>query len=142
MQIRASIPIAGWAGMRTGSSAVRMPWPKSVLAGGVGRRAAEDALGAHGVELAELDAVGERAQVDVVDQHRAARAGRSARRRSPEARPPRPDHGSHHEPVAHRVLGHDPRLDELQQVVGAARLRAGAATGGCRRTAGGRPSRR
>ncbi len=31
MQTRASIPIAGYAGIRTGSSAVRMPWPKSVL---------------------------------------------------------------------------------------------------------------
>ena len=30
------------------------------------------------------------------------------------------------EPVADRVLGHDPRLDELQQVVRAAGLRAGA----------------
>ena len=49
---------------------------------------------------------------------------------------------SDHEAVAHRVLGHDVRLDELQEVVGAAGLRAGARTAGCRRTAGGRPSRR
>ena len=70
MQIRASIPIAGWAGMRTGSSGGADAVAEERVAGGVGRRAAEDARGAHGVELAELDAVGERAQVDVVDQHR------------------------------------------------------------------------
>ena len=29
MQARASIPIAGCAGIRTGSSAVRMPWANS-----------------------------------------------------------------------------------------------------------------
>src|SRR3954466_8305471 len=33
---------------------------------------------------------------------------------------------SHDEPVAHGVLGHDPRLDELQEVRGAAGLGAGA----------------
>src|SRR5215207_9082473 len=32
---------------------------------------------------------------------------------------------SHHQPVAHRVLGHDARLDELEQVAGTARLRTG-----------------
>ena len=44
--------------------------------------------------------------------------------------------------VAHGVLGHHARLDELQQVVGAARLGADSRSAGCRRTAGGRPSRR
>jgi hypothetical protein len=44
------------------------------VARGVGRRAAEDALGPHAVQVAELDAVRERAQVDVVDQHRTPEA--------------------------------------------------------------------
>ena len=70
MQTRASIPIAGMGGdadrLERGADAVA----EERVAGGVGRRAAEDARRAHGVQLAELDAVGERAQVDVVDQHR------------------------------------------------------------------------
>ena len=74
MQTRASIPIAGWAGMRTGSSADADAVAEERVARGVGRRAAEDARGAHAVQVAELDAVGERAQVDVVDQHRTAEA--------------------------------------------------------------------
>ena len=55
MQTRASIPMSGWAGMRTGSGALRMPWPKSASRAASGARAAEDARGAHGVELAELE---------------------------------------------------------------------------------------
>ncbi len=46
------------------------------------------------------------------------------------------------EAVAHRVLGDDLRLDELQQVVRGRRPSCRCRTGGCRRTAGARPSRR
>ena len=50
--------------------------------------------------------------------------------------------GSDDQAVAHRVLADDARLDELQQVVRARRPSARCRTGGCRRTAGGRPSPR
>ena len=74
MHARASIPIAGWAGIRTGSGAAPDAVREQRVARGVGRRAAEDAGRPHRVQLAELAAVGERAQVDVVDQHRPAEA--------------------------------------------------------------------
>ena len=86
----------------------------------VGRRAAEDARGADRVQLPELDAVGERAQVDVVDQHRAPEAHAELVDDLLEVPVTRP------QPMPHRVLGDDARLDELQQVVRAAGLRAGA----------------
>src|SRR5688572_14523502 len=44
------------------------------VAGAVGRAPAEDARGPDRVELPELHAVGERAQVDVVDEHGAREA--------------------------------------------------------------------
>ena len=72
MHSRASISFAGCGGMCTGSVAPRMPCAEQHLARPVGRGAAEDARGAQRVELAELGGVRERAQLDVVDQHRPA----------------------------------------------------------------------
>ena len=70
MQTRASIPIAGWAGCGPARSAVRMPWAKSASRAASGAVRPRMLAVRTRVELAELDAVGERAQVDVVDQHR------------------------------------------------------------------------
>ena len=69
MQSRASIPISGCGGMRTGSRARRMPWPKSASRAASGAVRPRMLAVRTRVELAELDAVRERAQVDVVDQH-------------------------------------------------------------------------
>ena len=69
MQTRGSIPMSGWAGVSDRLGGVADAVGEERVAGLVGRSAAEDAGGAHGIELADLGAVGQRAQVDVVDQH-------------------------------------------------------------------------
>ena len=76
MHTRASIPIAGCAGNPDRLGGVADAVAEQRVARRVGRRTAEDALGADRVQLPELDAVGERAQVDVIDQHGAREASR------------------------------------------------------------------
>ncbi len=112
--------------------------PEEDLARPVGRGAAEDARGAQRVELTELGGVGERAQLDVVDQHRPAepdtqrvddlleRVLAQLRPRARDASCPRSP------PAARRTAAGSRRRPPWRR----------CPRGGCRRTAGGRPSRR